>query len=140
MQQFGEIMLHGNIYTQLSLEKRTMIHTQLERGIKPAAIAVVLNHSPSTLSREFRRNGWVRPPAHRGSGRPPVAGGYRADAAQTRIQACTVVRCAPPAARNRLVGSGHLLPRGTLLVRADCGTLALVHSDTPSLQVSHETI
>ncbi|HSL01992.1 MAG TPA: hypothetical protein VK901_00455 [Nitrospiraceae bacterium] len=55
----------GNIYTQLSFEQRTMIHPQLERGIKPAAIAVGWNHSPLTLSREFRRNGWVRPPAHR---------------------------------------------------------------------------
>lgn len=33
----------GNIYTQLGLEKRTMIHPQLERGIKLAAIAVGLN-------------------------------------------------------------------------------------------------
>ena len=33
----------GNIYPQLSLEKRTMIHPQLERGIKLAAIAVGLN-------------------------------------------------------------------------------------------------
>ena len=43
VQQFGEIVLHGNIYPQLSLEKRTMIHPQLERGIKLAAIAVGLN-------------------------------------------------------------------------------------------------
>jgi hypothetical protein len=40
VQQFGEIVLHGNIYTQLSLEKRTMIHAQLERGLTLAAIAV----------------------------------------------------------------------------------------------------
>ena len=42
-QQFGKIILHGNIYTQLSLEKRTMIHAQLEKGIKLPAIAVGLN-------------------------------------------------------------------------------------------------
>ncbi len=30
----------GNIYTQLSHEERTMIHTQLEMGIKPVAIAM----------------------------------------------------------------------------------------------------
>ena len=43
VQQFGEIVLRGNIYTQLSLEKRTMIHAQLERGITLAAIAVGVN-------------------------------------------------------------------------------------------------
>ena len=43
VQQFWEIVLHGNIYTQLSLEKRTMIHPQLERGVKLVAMAVGLN-------------------------------------------------------------------------------------------------
>ena len=47
----------GKIYTQLSIEERTMIHTQLEMGVNPAAIAVWLNRSASTLSRELRRNG-----------------------------------------------------------------------------------
>ena len=50
----------GKIYQQLSIEERTMIQTQLEMGIKPAAIAVGLNRSASTLSRELRRNGWTR--------------------------------------------------------------------------------
>ena len=40
----------GIIYTQLSLEERAMIHTQLERGINPAAIARGLNRSASTRS------------------------------------------------------------------------------------------
>ena len=48
----------GNNYTPLSLEERTMIHTELEMGIKPVAIAMGLNRSASTLSRELRRNGW----------------------------------------------------------------------------------
>ena len=76
----------GKIYTQLSIEERTMIHTQLEMGVNPAAIAVWLNRSASTLSRELRRNGWTRSPTRRGPGRPPVAGGYRADAAHTRAR------------------------------------------------------
>ncbi|HSL03554.1 MAG TPA: helix-turn-helix domain-containing protein [Nitrospiraceae bacterium] len=71
----------GNIDRQVRLEERMMLQTQLERGIKPAAIAVGMNRSPSTLSRELRRNGWVRP---RGPRRPRVAGGYRADAPPTR--------------------------------------------------------
>ena len=33
----------GKIYEQLSIEERTMIQTQLEMGIKPAAIAAGLN-------------------------------------------------------------------------------------------------
>ena len=45
----------GNIYTQLSLKERPMIHTQLEMGIKPAAIAVGLHCSASTLSRYLLR-------------------------------------------------------------------------------------
>ena len=45
----------GEIYKQLSIEERTMIQTQLEMGIKPAAIAVGSNHSASTLSPELRR-------------------------------------------------------------------------------------
>ena len=46
----------GKRYGQLSIEERTMIQTQLEMGIKPAAIALGLNRSASTLSRELRRN------------------------------------------------------------------------------------
>ena len=49
----------GNIYEQLSLEERTMIHTQRERGIKPAAIANGLNRPASTLARELKRTGWI---------------------------------------------------------------------------------
>jgi len=51
----------GKRYGQLGIEERTMIQTQLEMGIKPAAMALGLNRSASTLSRELRRNGWVRP-------------------------------------------------------------------------------
>ena len=65
----------GKNYNQLSIEERTMIQTQLEMGVKPAAIALALNRSASTLSRELRRNGWSRPKTPRGPGRPAVAGG-----------------------------------------------------------------
>ena len=30
----------GKIYTQLSLEERTIIHTQLEMGLNPTAMAM----------------------------------------------------------------------------------------------------
>ncbi len=70
----------GKIYEQLSIEEWTMIQTQLEMGIRPAAIAVGLNRSESTLSRELCRNGWTRPKTRCGPGRPQVADGYRAEA------------------------------------------------------------
>ena len=112
----------GTIYDQLSLEERTMIHTQLGMGLKPAAIARELNRSASTLSRELRRNGWTRPTTRRDPGRPPVAGGYRADAAHTRRPGLHghPARGAPLATGNCLVGSGHAIPENGLLSRADC--------------------
>jgi IS30 family transposase len=132
----------GKIYKQLSIEERTLIQTQLEMGIKPAAIAASLNRSASTLSRELRRNGWVRPTACRGPGRAPVAGGYRAQAAHRRARACTV----SPRVERRL-RPGTTLWRPVLrYLKAGyspeqiAGTLASVHPETPSLRVSHETI
>jgi len=132
----------GTIYTQWSLQERTMIHTQLERGLTPAAIALGLNRSAATRSRELRRNGWTRPTTRRGPGRPPLAGGYRAAAAHTRAQACTVT----PRVVRRLRPGTALWDQGTRYLKAGyspeqmAGTLAGVHPDTPSLQVSHETI
>jgi IS30 family transposase len=132
----------GKIYEQLSIEERTMIQTQLELGIRPAAIAVGLNRSASTLSRELHRNGWTRPKRPRGPGRPPVAGGYRAEAAHKRAQACTVT----PRVERRLRPGTALWDHVLGYLKAGyspeqiAGTLALVHSETPSLQVSHETI
>ena len=132
----------GTIYTQVSIEERTMIHTQLERGLTPAAIAMGLHRSASTLSRELRRNGWTRPTTRRGPGRPPVAGGYRAIAAQARAQACTV----PPQMARRVRPDTALWAQVIRYLKAGsspeqiAGTRALVHADTPSLQGSHATI
>jgi IS30 family transposase len=132
----------GKIYQQLSIEERTMIQTQLEMGIKPAAIALGLNRSASTLSRELRRNGWVRPKARRYPGRPSVAGGYRAQAAHKRAHACTV---RARVARRLRPGTAlwdqviHYLKAGYSPEQI-AGTLTLVNAETPTLQVSHETI
>ena len=132
----------GKIYKQLSIEERTMIQTQLEMGIKPAAIALGLNRWASTLSRELRRNGWARPKARRGPGRPAVAGGYRAEAAHQRAHACTVT----PRVERRLRPGTALWDHVMRYLKAGyspeqiAGTLALVHAETPTLQVAHETI
>jgi len=80
----------GKIYTQLSIEERTIIQTQLAVGIKLGAIALGLGRSPSKISRELCRNGWNRPHVIRGPGRPAVAGGYRAQTAQRRAHNCTI--------------------------------------------------
>jgi len=139
---FGRKCCSGIFYTQLSLQERAMIHTQLEMGLKPAAIAVGLHRSASTLSRELRRNGWTRPKACRGPGRPPMAGGYRADAAQTRAHDCTVT---PRVARRLRPGTTlrdqviHYLNAGYSPEQI-AGILARVYPDTPAVQVSHETI
>ncbi len=132
----------GKSYSQLSIEERTMIQTQLEMGIKPAAIALGLNRSASTLSRELSRNGWVRAKACCGPGRPRMAGGYRAVVAQERANICTVT----PHVERRLRPQTPLWARVVRYLKKGyspeqiAGTLALVHTDTPSLRVSHETI
>ena len=119
-----------------------MIHTQLARGLTPAAMAMGLHRSASTRSRELRRNGWTRPTTRRSPGRPPVAGGYRADAAQARAQACTIT----PRVARRLRPGTALWDQVTRYLKAGyspepiAGTRARGHCDTHSLQVSHETI
>ncbi len=57
-----------------------MIQTTLGMGLKPAVMARSLDRSGATLARELRRNGWVRPLGRHRPGRPPVAGGTRAEA------------------------------------------------------------
>ena len=74
----------GKNYCKLSIEERTLIQAQMEMGVKPAAIALGLNRSASTLLRELNRNGWVGAKARCGPGRRAIAGGYRAVAAQER--------------------------------------------------------
>ena len=132
----------GRNYKQLSIEERTLIQTQLEMGIKPAAIAKELGRSASTLSRELSRNGWIRPKDRCERGRPLVAGGYRSAAAQQRAHAGTT----KPRVARRLRPDTPLWERVCHYLKARyspeqiAGTLALVHPDTPFLQVSHETI
>ena len=129
-------------YKQLSLEERTMIQTQLSMGFKPGRIAQELGRSASTLSRELKRNGWVRPKQPGCVGRPRLAGGYRSDAAHRRAHACTV----KPRVLRRLQPGTALWGHVAGYLKAGyspeqvAGTLAAVHPDNPSLRVSHETI
>jgi IS30 family transposase len=75
----------GKIYTQLSIEERAMIQAQLEMGIKPGVIALGLGRSPSTISRELCRNGWTRPQAVRGPGRPAAENSGQENSGQRTI-------------------------------------------------------
>ena len=50
----------GKLYEQLSLSERVYLQAQLELGFKAAAIAAALKRSASTISRELRRNGYLR--------------------------------------------------------------------------------
>ena len=129
-------------YKHLSLEERTMIQTQLSMGFKPSAIARELGRPSSTISRELKRNGWARPPARRGRGRPRISGGYRAAEADQRARACLV----KPRVECRLQPGNELWSCVMTYLRMGyspeqiAGTLRDVHPDKPSLQVSHETI
>ncbi len=45
-----------NVYSQISLEERKEIACYLEKGLRQKEIAALLGRSPSTISREIRRN------------------------------------------------------------------------------------
>lgn len=132
----------GKKYRQLNIEERTLIQTQLSMGFKPAQIARALGRPASTLSRELRRNGWVSPPAQRGRGRPLVAGGYRAEAAQQRALA----GLGKPRIERKLQPGTGLWHQVTGYLQAGyspeqiSGTLQRMPPTTAALQVSHETI
>ena len=51
-------------YQHLQLEERALIQTMLEQGYKPAAIALSLGRSRSTISRELSRNNYIAPQPH----------------------------------------------------------------------------
>ncbi len=129
-------------YKQLSLEERALIQTQLSLGFKPSQIAQELGRSAGTLSRELKRNGWVRPKLPRGVGRPLVAGGYRADVAHRRATACTTKPRIPKKLRPDTALWDQVMSylQEGYSPEQIAGTLATVHPDAPSLQVSHETI
>ena len=47
-------------YKQLSMEERSLIQSQLTLGFKPSWIALSLGRSVSTITRELKRNSWVK--------------------------------------------------------------------------------
>ena len=131
----------GN-YKQISIEERSVIQAQLTLGFKPSWIAAGLGRSVSTISRELRRNGWVKLKEKPRRGRPAIAGKYRALLAQVRADGLS----AKPRVERRLQ-SGNVLWKAVMdYLRLGyspeqiAGTLKAVNADHPNLQVSHETI
>ncbi len=85
-------------YTHLTLDDRITIQILLEAKFSFRAIARKLSRAPSTLTREFKRNGGLLPepdPAPK-LGRPRVSGGYRGDCAQQRANRLKAKPRAPP--------------------------------------------
>ena len=115
-------------YNHLSPEERGVIMSERQRGSSNASIARLLGRSPSTLSRELRRNG---PDAYAA---PAAGAAYR-----RRRQASR---------RPRKVVEGsalHGFIRDHLLYRhwspeQIAAKLRLMHPDDPQQRVSHETI
>ena len=95
-------------YEQLSAEERGAIMGMKLRGDSARSIAHALMRSPSTISRELRRNGY-KPENELGPmGRPRVAGGYDAHRAGVRNRrlrrlARPVRKLEFPRSRGRLV-------------------------------------
>ncbi len=89
----------GKSYKQLSFVERALIQTQLVLRWIPAAIAAGIHRVRSTITRKMARNGWLPEPEIALRGRPRMAGGYRAKAAQQR----TVSLSAQPRVMRKLV-------------------------------------
>jgi IS30 family transposase len=72
-------------YKHLNCEERTLIQLSLEKGCTIRAIALSLDRSARSVSREFARNQLCSPQGQASShGRRYLAGGYRAALAQRR--------------------------------------------------------
>jgi IS30 family transposase len=130
-------------YTHLSCEERAHIQLGLAQGQTLRWLAEGLGRAPSTLSRELARNGWwgpARSPPRRG--RPPLAGGYRAVAAQQRARRLAHT----PRRVRKLVPGTWLWDRVVNLLHGGhspeqvSAILARMHPDDPQARISHETI
>lgn len=129
-------------YKHLTIEERTFIQIGLSMGLLPAQIAVELDRSTSTVTRELQRNGWVRPVKIKSRGRPSVSGGYSAPIAHARAVTCVI----KPRVQSRLQLGSALWKLVTDYLKLGyspeqvSGTLKTLYPMDPSLQVSHETI
>lgn len=131
----------GRNYCHLSAEERGAIMVGRARAESARSIAAMLGRSPSTISRELKRNGY-REPGRSHMGRPPKRTTY--DAARAGARARRLVR---RARRRRKLRNGTRLwrtVRGLLgkgfSPQQVSGTLRRKYPDRPEWHVSHETI
>jgi IS30 family transposase len=134
----------GKQYTQLSLSERIYLQAQLELGFRAAAIAAALKRTPSTISRELRRNGCGRPKRSptRAQHRPPAPAGYQAESANQRA----VQKAALPRGKRRLAHGTPLWEmvidnlRAGLSPEQIAGTLKRMAPALAPVRLSHEAI
>ena len=92
-------------YKHFNCEERVLIQLSLEKGCTIRAIALSLDRSASSVSRELARNYWCNPQAQAFRlGTPALAGGYRAVLAQQRARVVRSIGRKPPL----LVSDGFL--------------------------------
>jgi IS30 family transposase len=132
----------GQRYLHLCAEERGVIMAMKTRGESIRAIATALSRSPSTVSRELRRNGYRAAHECAWIGRPRIAGGYDALRAGQRAR-----RLQRTARRGRkLAREGRLwtLVHGQLQQgwspQQIAGRLKRHYPGCRQLHVSHETI
>ena len=129
-------------YEHLSAEERGVIMAMKVRHGSARSIAAVLKRSPSTITRELRRNGYKAECEQGPMGRPRIAGGYEALRAGRRAR--RVRRLAQPAPKLHHRAALWCQVRGLLEQRWSpeqiAATLKREHPGQRALQASHETI
>ena len=131
-----------SMYEHLSAEERGVIMAMKVNGSSARAIAIVLERSPSTITRELRRNGYRCESEIGPMGRPRIAGGY--DATRAGVRARRVRRCAQQPGKLHPQGPLWRQVRGLLELlwspEQIAGILKRENPGQRALQASHETI
>jgi transposase, IS30 family len=130
-------------YKHLNCEERILIQLSLEKGSTIRAIALSLDRSASSVSRELARNQWCSPRLQASRpGRPALAGGYRAVLAQQRACAARSNGRKPAllASDSFLWSQVQKLLKQRYSPEQIAGILPRMYPDDLSMRVSHETI
>ncbi len=128
-------------YTHLTLDDRITIQMLLDAKLSVRAIARTLNRAPSTLTREFKRNGGLLPepdPAPK-LGRPRVSDGYRGDCAQQRANRLK----AKPRAPRKMVCGNAIWERVIGVLRTGLSpeqASGILRTMNDPIRISHEAI
>jgi IS30 family transposase len=129
-------------YQQLSAEERGVVMAMKVQACSARAIAKVLGRSPSTITRELRRNGYLTEAEQCIIGRTRIAGGY--DATRAGKRARRVRRAAWPVRKLHREGALWLEVRTLLQLKLSPEQIAAKlkqrHPKQPALQACHETI